>query len=97
MIQLKLWSSAANRAEIFTRDVSLHDHSSLKFSAQKTYSKWKIISEGEPFMSLIFHEQLENKAHIAFTSKLMTNEMMMRLTTSSASREWRSRATPTND
>jgi hypothetical protein len=47
MIQLKLRSTTANHAEIFTRGVSLQGHSSLKFSAQKTHSKWEIISEGE--------------------------------------------------
>jgi hypothetical protein len=46
MIQLKLRCSTANTAEIFTRGVSRQDHSSLKFSAQKTHSKWEIIFEG---------------------------------------------------
>jgi len=46
MIQVKLPSSTANRAEIFTRGVSLQDHSSLKFSAHKTHFKREIISEG---------------------------------------------------
>ena len=39
MTQLKLRSSMANRADIFTRGVTLQDHSSLKFSAQKIHSK----------------------------------------------------------
>jgi hypothetical protein len=46
MNQLEIRSSRTNRAEIFTRGVSLQDHSSLNFSAQKTHSKWEIISEG---------------------------------------------------
>jgi hypothetical protein len=46
MIQLKLRCSTANPAEIFTIGVSRQDHSSLKFSAQKTHSKWEIIFEG---------------------------------------------------
>ena len=49
MNQLKIQSSTTNRAEIFTEGVSLQDHSSLKFSAQKTEFKWEIISEGKEF------------------------------------------------
>jgi hypothetical protein len=48
MNQLEIRFSLTNRAEIFTRSVSLQDDSSLKISAQKDYFKWKIVSEGGP-------------------------------------------------
>ena len=46
MNQLKPRFSKSNRAEIFTRDVSLQDHSTLRISAQKDHPKWEIVSEG---------------------------------------------------
>ncbi len=47
MNQLEIRSSTNNRAEIFTRSVSLQDYSSLKISAQKDHLKCEIVSEGE--------------------------------------------------
>ncbi len=46
MNQLEILSNTTNRAEIFTRSVSLRDHSSLKISARKDHPKWEIVSEG---------------------------------------------------
>jgi hypothetical protein len=47
MNQLGIGFSRTNRAEIFTRSVSLQDHSSLKISAQGNHSKWQNVSKGE--------------------------------------------------
>ncbi len=59
MNQLEIRSSRTNRAEIFTRGVSLQDHSSLKFSAQKTHPKWEIISVGGgPLIILTIHNRV---------------------------------------
>jgi hypothetical protein len=46
MNQLEIRFGTINRAEIFTRSVSLQDHSSLKISAQTDHPKWEIVSEG---------------------------------------------------
>jgi hypothetical protein len=48
MSQLKTRFGMTDRAEIFTRSVSLQDHSSLKISAQTDHPKWEIVSEGGP-------------------------------------------------
>ncbi len=49
------------------------------------------------FSPSIFYEQLKQNALISFRIKLIMNGIIVRLTTSSASREWRSGAMPTND
>jgi hypothetical protein len=46
MNQLEIGFGKTNRAEIFTRSVSLQDHSSLKISAQTDHPKWEIVSKG---------------------------------------------------
>jgi hypothetical protein len=46
MNQLEIGFGTTNRAEIFTRSVSLQDHSSLKISAQTDHPKWEIVSKG---------------------------------------------------
>jgi hypothetical protein len=43
-----------NRAKIFTRSVSLQDHSFLKISARKEHPKWEIVSKGGfPLKSMV--------------------------------------------
>jgi hypothetical protein len=87
MNQLEIRFSRTNRAEIFTRSVSLQDHSSLKISAQGNHSKWQNVSKGGGALKTInlfapshnhlhpfnaFISYIRNRAEICIVERLTT-------------------------